>query len=43
MRGIGLGPGGKFIVELLKFHLLTNLNSTKRKRKEAMKVIKKGI
>jgi hypothetical protein len=39
MRGRVHGPGGKFIVELLQLHVLTNLNSTKRKRKEAMKVI----
>jgi hypothetical protein len=39
MRGRVHGPGGKFRAELLQLQVLTNLNSTKRKRKEAMKVI----
>jgi hypothetical protein len=47
MKGNFHGPGGKLIVELLQFHLLTILNSTKRKRKrkKVMKVIilKKGL
>lgn len=40
MRGSVHGPGGK----LLELDLLiTNLNSMKRKRKEAMKEIEKGL
>jgi hypothetical protein len=44
MNGSVHGPGGKLIVELLHFHLLTILSKTKMKRKEAMKVIvEKGM
>jgi len=39
MRGSFHGPGGNLVVELLKLHLLTILNSTKRMRKENMKMI----
>jgi hypothetical protein len=39
MRGSFHGPVGNLVVELLKLHILTILNSTKRKRKESKKMI----
>jgi len=39
MRGIFQGPGGKLTMELSSLNVLTILNSTKRNRKEKMKVL----